>query len=74
MSGDVSGTVNTTLQNLSIAIESVVIVEYFPRQRVGVNIAAIYLTAAIMDCLGSLIDWITSPRNTLASFLVLTFP
>ena len=66
---DVSDTVDDTLTDLSIAIQNVGSVVDFSNIKVSpVRIAAIYLTAAVMDCLTNLIDWVTKSRTLLFYF------
>jgi hypothetical protein len=60
---DVADKVDDTMVNLLLAIQNVGVVGDFSNVRLNeVRIAAIYLSAAIMDCLTSLIDWVTGSR------------
>src|SRR6202035_3305500 len=60
---DVADKVDDTIENLLLAIQNVRVVGDFSNIRLNeVRIAAIYLSAAVMDCLTSLIDWVTRSR------------
>lgn len=52
--------VDETMVNLTLAIQNVGVVEDVSNIHLDeIRIAAIYLSAAVMDCLTSLIDWVT---------------
>jgi hypothetical protein len=56
----VADQVDETLEDLSLAIQDVEVVENFSNVHLKeVRIASIYLSAAIMECLTSLIRWVT---------------
>jgi hypothetical protein len=60
---DVADKVDDTMVDLSLAIQNVGVIGEFSNVRLNeVRIAAIYLSAAVMDCLTSLIDWVTRSR------------
>lgn len=53
-------TVDETMVNLTLAIQNVGGVQDVSNIHLDeIRIAAIYLSAAVMDCLTSLIDWVT---------------
>lgn len=61
--------VDDTIVDISLAIQNVgVIGEFSNIHLTEVRIAAIYLSAAVMDCLTSLIDWMT--RSCIFPFLL----
>jgi len=58
----VADRVDGTLADLLLAIQSVEVAGDFSEVHLEkVRIAAIYLSAAVMDCLTGLIDWVTRP-------------
>lgn len=60
---DVADKVDDTMVDLSLAIQNVGVLGEFSNVSLSeVRIAAIYLSAAVMDCLTSLIDWVTRSR------------
>jgi hypothetical protein len=57
---DVADKVDDTLVDLSLAIQNIEVAGDFSEVHLEeVRIAAIYLSAAVMDCLTGLIDWVT---------------
>jgi hypothetical protein len=68
---DVSDKVDGTMQDLSLAIQNVGAIGEFSNVHIDqVRIAAIYLSAAVMDCLAGLIDWVTRSSTILQSSCV----
>ncbi len=59
---DVADEVDKTLVHLSLVIQNLEGAGDFPNIHLneGVRIAAIYLSAAVMDCLTALIDWVNA--------------
>jgi hypothetical protein len=57
---DVADKVDDTIINLTLAIQNVGVVGDLSNSHLDqIRIAAIYLSASVMDCLTSLIDWVT---------------
>jgi hypothetical protein len=56
---DLADKVDGTLEDLSLVIQNVGVVEDFSNIHLNqVRIATIYLSASVMDCLSGLIDWV----------------
>jgi hypothetical protein len=71
---DVADKVDETMVNLTLAIQNVGVVEDFSNIHFDeIRIAAIYLSAAVMDCLASLIDWVTRSGIFIHSLAALMF-
>jgi|SRR5271154_3225092 len=67
---DVSDKVDNTMKDLSLAIQNVGVIGDFSNVHLDqVQIAAIYLSAAVMDCLTGLIDWVTRSGTVLLVIL-----
>ena len=62
----VADKVDETIMHLSLAIQNVGGAAGFSNVRLNeVRIAAMYLSAAVMDCLTGLIDWVNAPGISL---------
>jgi len=60
---DVADKVDDTMVDLSLAMQAIGVIGDFSNIHLDeVRIAAIYLSAAVMDCLAGLIDWVTRSR------------
>jgi len=60
---DLADKVDDTIALLSLAIQNVGVVADFSNVHLNeVRIAVLYVSAAVMDCLTSLIDWVTRSR------------
>ena len=71
--GDLATKVDRTLEDLSQVIQNVGVHEEFPQilsqQHLDeMSCAAIYLSAAVMDCLADLIEWVTQSRRPLCQW------
>ena len=61
-----SDKVDSTMEHLSMAIQNVGVIGGFSNVHLTqVRIAAIYLSAAVIDCLTGLIDWVDRSRTFL---------
>ena len=57
----VADEVDRTIEDLSLAIQNIGVIGEFSNIHVDeVRIAAIYLSAAVMDCLTALIEWVNA--------------
>jgi hypothetical protein len=71
---DVADKVDETIVNLTLAIQNVGVVGDFSNIHLDeIHIAAIYLSAAVMDCLTSLINWVTRSGILIYSLGALIF-
>ena len=62
----VADKVDETFENLLLAIQNVGVVEDFSKIHMNeVRIAAIYLSASVMDCLSGLIEWVDASSTFL---------
>jgi hypothetical protein len=60
---DVADKVDDTIVDLSLAMQDIGVIGDFSNLHLNeVRIAAIYLSASVMDCLTTLIDWVTRSR------------
>ena len=67
--GDVADKVDDTIMLLSLTIRNVGGAGDFPNVHLTeVRIAAIYLSAVVMDCLTGMIDWVNASSIILLSF------
>jgi hypothetical protein len=68
---DVSDKVDATMVDLSLAIQNVGVIRDFSNVHFDqVRIAVIYLSAAVMDCLTGLIDWVTRSGTISLVFMI----
>jgi hypothetical protein len=71
---DVADKVDDTIINLTLAIQNVGVVGDLSNSHLDqIRIAAIYLSASVMDCLTSLIDWVTRSGIFVSSMTVIMF-
>lgn len=65
---DVADKVDDTMVDLSLAMQDIGMIGNFSNLHLDeVRIAAIYLSASVMDCLTSLVEWVTRSRTFFSS-------